>query len=333
MAVRNAFVICLASGLGGAAVSMAMNTSDDPKPGDSPKPAASQPAAQPVNETGRDASKEPAKVPTPRPRGPFASNPPSDQPPKGPTPDDLAKLDAAKAGELERICLEIAKSYKSYGRVSGQANWAPQDCRIMPPAGVRASVSKDDATHGQKLYHLWARDPQSYTVMSYPMHGGEKETNPLNGRTSAWTNPVGTIIVKESFKPIQLTKDESEKIKSHDHPDNIARTADGATYRMGDPNGLYVMFKLDPKTKGTDQGWVYATTNPDATKVLQIGAIESCVKCHDQTKRDRLFGLPRSWTDAQKQAAGIGGEKTMPPKPERPNDAAENSANPKAPSK
>lgn len=53
------------------------------------------------------------------------------------------------------------------------------------------------------------------------------------------------------------------------------------------------MMKLDPKTPGTDDGWVYATLAADGRTVTAAGRIESCMKCHRETKTDRLFGMPK----------------------------------------
>src|SRR5436190_351218 len=54
---------------------------------------------------------------------------------------------------------------------------------------------------------------------------------------------------------------------------------------------LFIMFKLDPKTPGTDNGWVYGTVTPDGKTVTSAGRVESCMKCHQDAKADRLFGL------------------------------------------
>ena len=52
------------------------------------------------------------------------------------------------------------------------------------------------------------------------------------------------------------------------------------------------MFKLDPQTPDTDEGWVYGTVTPDGKKVTSAGKVESCMKCHQRAPHDRLFGLP-----------------------------------------
>lgn len=82
-------------------------------------------------------------------------------------------------------------------------------------------------------------------------------------------NPkVGQTIVKESWIP-----DTSQTPK----PD-----------RQGD---IFIMTKIDPATKNTDNGWIYGTVTPDGKTVTSAGRVESCMKCHLEAKNDRLFGL------------------------------------------
>jgi hypothetical protein len=61
-------------------------------------------------------------------------------------------------------------------------------------------------------------------------------------------------------------------------------------YKAAKPAGLFVMMKLDPKTPGTDAGWVYGTLSADGKAVTAAGKVESCMKCHQDAKHDRLFG-------------------------------------------
>ena len=50
------------------------------------------------------------------------------------------------------------------------------------------------------------------------------------------------------------------------------------------------MMKLDPKTPGADDGWVYGTVSADGKTVTSAGRVASCMKCHE-TRPTRLFGL------------------------------------------
>ena len=47
-----------------------------------------------------------------------------------------------------------------------------------------------------------------------------------------------------------------------------------------------------PEDRGTDAGWVYGTVSADGKTVTAAGKVESCMKCHQDAKHDRLFGLP-----------------------------------------
>ena len=65
---------------------------------------------------------------------------------------------------------------------------------------------------------------------------------------------------------------------------------DGVRYRAGDASGLFVMYKLDPATPGTDDGWVYGTLTADGRTVTSAGVVESCAGCHARAPHDHLFG-------------------------------------------
>lgn len=175
--------------------------------------------------------------------------------------------------DTEQKLLRIAEQYTAWSRVSDRANWAPADCIMRPPAGVLVSESRDDATHGHKLYHLFARDGQSYQWLG----GGSDSAN----RQS----PVGQVLVKEAWTPIPVDSSSATPF------DSAEVTSDGR-YRTGERAGLFVMLKLDPRTPGTDQGWVYATLDATGQRVLAAGRVESCMKCHAAAPYDRLFGLP-----------------------------------------
>jgi hypothetical protein len=52
------------------------------------------------------------------------------------------------------------------------------------------------------------------------------------------------------------------------------------------------MYKLDPETPDTDEGWVYGTVTGDGAAVISGGRLASCMSCHLEAPHDRLFGLP-----------------------------------------
>jgi hypothetical protein len=192
--------------------------------------------------------------------------------------------------------LKIAEIYTAYGRVDDEYRWAPWLCRMPMPGQARSSRSSDEATHGQKLYSLFARDRDAYLQMD---------------KASA----VGQIVVKESWVP-EVLKEKPKvadlvpaaKGKPIQVPDDLAQARfaaalrdfgdhfypyaekEGKWYKASQRGPLFVMMKLDAKTPGTDDGWVYATVTADGKMVTSAGRVASCMKCHE-TKKDRLFGL------------------------------------------
>ena len=180
--------------------------------------------------------------------------------------------------------LQVAKDYKTWGRVDDEARFGLLDCRMPEPAKAHVSASKDANTHGQKLYSLFAKEQFAYWA--------------LKGTT---TVAVGQVVVKESWlaeeiKDAKPGKTDRKSIivegtgKTADHFYPFA-TKDGKVFKATKPTGLFIMMKLDPKTPDTDEGWVYGTVSADLKTVTAAGKIESCMKCHQDAKNDRLFGL------------------------------------------
>jgi hypothetical protein len=114
----------------------------------------------------------------------------------------------------------------------------------------------DPATHGQKLYWLYVKDVPA---------DGERGYLPQSGPV-----PVGQVLVKEAWVPEQ-----------------------GEPPKAKEKAGLFIMFKLDPGTPDTDEGWVYGTVTADGKTVTSAGRVGSCMACHKKAPHDRLFGLPK----------------------------------------
>jgi hypothetical protein len=152
-------------------------------------------------------------------------------------------------------------------------------CRAPMPAQARFSKSSDETTHGQKLYSLFAKDRNAY--LGAP----------------AKPAPVGQILVKQSWLPEEV-KDKSSPRGTDKLDFNPYVQRDGKLYKATKLAGLYIMMKLDPKTPGTDDGWLYGTVAADGETVTSAGCVESCMKCHE-TKKERLFGLKPGEKDAE----------------------------------
>jgi hypothetical protein len=200
---------------------------------------------------------------------------------------------AAPTNPFAGRLLEIARTYPKYGRVDDLYRWAPHYCRVPPPAAARFSASDDTATHGQKLYSVFARQREPYANL---------------GKAA---NPVGQVVVKESwvpeevegekepFKPVvrtvRLDEDEKGTAPVREVRDVFlpyARKGD-KVYRAASQADLFIMFKVEPATPGTDKGWVYGTVTADGKRVTSCGRVATCMQCHQDAPHDRLFGLPK----------------------------------------
>lgn len=191
------------------------------------------------------------------------------------------------------ILKKAAAEYRDYGRVDDEMRWAPYLCRMPMPGVAHVSASKDDRTHGQKLYSLFVKQRDAYGFMD------AKKVSPA---------PVGQVIIKQSWVPDEVvgvkidgqkfregiivtpTKEKQPALFTGDHFWPYAQK-DGKVFKAAKQADLFIMVKLDPMTPGTDDGWVYGTVTPDGKQVTSSGRVQSCMKCHQDAKNDRQFGL------------------------------------------
>jgi hypothetical protein len=195
------------------------------------------------------------------------------------------------SSEFQSRLLEIARTYESYGRLDSGARWAPAPCAAPPPQSqAHISASTDAASHGRKLYSLFAKE--------LPKDNPSPDTYIVNGKP----NPVGQVIVKEAWVPEEVP-DEGRVLEpitrvvtvgGQERPDSFLPYArkEGHLYHAKEKAGLFIMFKMDPTTPGTDDSWVYGTVTADGQQVTSAGRVESCVRCHRAAPHDRLFGPP-----------------------------------------
>lgn len=168
--------------------------------------------------------------------------------------------------------LEIAATYEGLARVDDELHWAPFLCRQPMPSQPRRSASPDPDTHGRKLYYVFAKDRTGYLQR--------------DGKPPA---PVGQVVVKEAW-----SVEEVPATTSYDRTQSPVRylKQDDRLYHAKEKAGLFVMFRLDPATPGTDLGWVYGTLDADGARVTSSGRVQSCMGCHTQAPSERLFGIP-----------------------------------------
>jgi hypothetical protein len=192
--------------------------------------------------------------------------------------------------------LQIAAEYETYQQPDRGLRLTYVMC--APPQRtpiLRLSKSSDGETHGRKLYFMYAK--HLWNSRSRERHSGSYIDFPEK------LAPVGQVIVKQSWVPEELppgvTPDFSWVPFQNGLPTGTVKR-DGKTYRAVRQGELFVMFKLDPATPGTDNGWVYGNVSADGKKVLAVGRLESCMKCHQDAAHDRLFGLPEEAEEAKK---------------------------------
>jgi hypothetical protein len=181
-----------------------------------------------------------------------------------------------------------ANGYQAWGRVDEKPNIAPFLCRAPAgddfgvPSQVRRSRARTGA-HGEKLYYLWASERDAYLML-------DRDAEAL---------PVGFTVVKQSFSARPLVGDPPVAARPGLFaPDDPAvelapiswmTTRDGRRLQVDQPADLYVMIKVGAG-RGTDDGWIYGTVSPDGD-VTSAGRVESCMRCHESARHERLFGL------------------------------------------
>jgi len=182
---------------------------------------------------------------------------------------------------FEEQVLAIAADYLAWGRVDDELRWAPDLCRQPLPGVARQSGSDDPGTHGQKLYSVFAKNRAAYP--SGPQTG--QVVVKQSWRTEAVTEADG------GFAPEKWRPTDGGTTITADHFYPYAKGEDGGVFRATEPAGLYLMWKVEPATPDTDEGWVYATILPSG-EVTAAGRVSSCMGCHEVATHERLFGVP-----------------------------------------
>lgn len=174
----------------------------------------------------------------------------------------------AISSEFEPRIREIAMQFHDWTKLGTAPKVAPERCRV-PPLLPLISKSRDNTTHGQKLYFLYVKDTVAY-------HSAAENDQ-----------PIGQALVKESFEAIPITLEEKSALDAVGSSQTLSK--DGKHWRLGPPRDLFVMYKLDPETPNTDEGWVYGTSSL-TLEVSSAGRVASCMECHLDSTRDRMFG-------------------------------------------
>lgn len=204
----------------------------------------------------------------------LAARPVAEQP-EPEQPRDVEQPTFENDTRWHDVAVAIATAYRTWGRVDDENRWAPGLCRMPQPSQARISASTDAPTHGRKLYTVYAMDAEAYGYPPTATFGFLK----VEGLEQA--------LVKEAFVPRKLAEGESYDVFHGPRP----AIGDDGLYVPGEPAGLYMMFRVPNAPEFTDEGWVYATVEPDGQTVSAAGRVTTCMGCHT-TQEDRLFGLP-----------------------------------------
>jgi hypothetical protein len=213
-----------------------------------------------------------------------AERPHAASPSAGATAQAAAGTGEPNDARWHPLLRRIATTYANWMRVDDRARWAPLDCRSPPPVPARLSEAADAEAHGGKLYFLYAFDPKAYGAPATMLH--PPLTDRLDGAKQA--------IVKEAFRPIPYTVD-AGKVVADGHWKPAEK--DGRQFGPGERHALFVMLELPDKPAGTDEGWIYGTLAADLTTVTSAGLLPSCMGCHRDAPKGRLFGLPKEAYD------------------------------------
>jgi hypothetical protein len=176
---------------------------------------------------------------------------------------------------------QISREYRNWARVSDLEQWAPAERWAPPTRNIRMSQADDFADHGRKLFYLHAQNHNAYARLTW----GETDG------TFITTSPLGQAVVMESWfaEPVKGALVPFAGYGIDRRANDRTRGPDGREYRTGARGDLFVMFKVDPLTPGTDNGWVYGTVTPEG-RVTSAGAVASCMECHSRAPYERLFG-------------------------------------------
>ncbi|MFA6060477.1 MAG: cytochrome P460 family protein [Taibaiella sp.] len=189
---------------------------------------------------------------------------------------------------------EIASEYKSYRPYtqehivvtdSSKFSWTIGLCEV-PPAGdslygfhfqvdssFMSMANEALSPHGNKLYKLYIKDYRSY----------------LGFKT---VQPVGQVIVKETWNVKEVVYDSLNRDILQ-----IRSRNDGKWYTPLTVSEVFIMYK-EKENKSNDKGWNYGNVSiEDKTRkpiLFNDRKLSSCIRCHVNTKYDRIFGVNRN---------------------------------------
>ncbi|MBK6809789.1 MAG: hypothetical protein IPG81_12960 [Sandaracinaceae bacterium] len=180
-------------------------------------------------------------------------------------------------------------AHERWGRVDDRARFTPFDCRAPLPPSPRFSESADTATHGGKLYTVFAMVPEAYGFPAHvfdPGMAGPSETScpGCDAHHALAEAGVRQVLFKDAFEAVQ-------EAPADDQAHGLWPTSrDGVTYHAGRSLGFFLLLQYDASTPGTDAGFIYAT-GQNTRGITSSGLVGPCMSCH-QEQATRVFGIP-----------------------------------------
>lgn len=158
---------------------------------------------------------------------------------------------------------------------------SPATCSFAP-SGPVVSEADSDSIHSQKLYHLFATDPQAYHAT-------------IDDITEA---PIGLILLKETHEAIELDGRASRVPEELESPEFFWQRA--SSIRSSVPNLVpgqiteyFFMAKVSQESAlATDNGWLYGEMDLDGN-ITTLTSTGRCFECHSRSPYDRVFGIPK----------------------------------------
>lgn len=177
----------------------------------------------------------------------------------------------------ELLC--ISREYQSYNLYNSLHYWTLAYCEPMTLAYDQEDtlhMSKADpkkSPHGDRLYKLYVKDLEAY-------------------RTSWEKQPEGQVLIKEVWN-VRPVMDSDSALNNK--VVNKRSMKDHWFYTPTTRKALYIMYKTAPSEEN-DEGWWYGIVDIESgvenAKVIESMKINRCIKCHQQNKTDRIFGMP-----------------------------------------
>ena len=215
-------------------------------------------------------------------------------------PTPTARMSASPQDETHgrKLYFLYVRDRDAYRTTAGTATAAPGQA-LVKESWHPSAVERDGSS-----IEWWAARESGLPPARPAMPG-------LEGATGAAESPIpetsvdAVLLVADPtfrFAPIRITHDSLSRnqngdLTSYVHVSGPSQykpyaIVNDVPFRADKLSGLFIMYKLDPATPGTDNGWVYGTVMPDRKSVTSAGRVRSCMNCHEATPHDRLFGLP-----------------------------------------